>query len=164
MIQLSFLGAMNTVGASGILVDTGIEKILLDYGTKIQELPPKFPLPVEGKVDAILLSHAHLDHAGALALLYANGNTCPIYAINVTKPITELLLLDSIKISREEGVELPFTKKDVNETIKNFLDVSYRVPFKLHKTEVTAFDAGHIPGSMMPFLNFGDKHCCIQVI
>ena len=157
MIQLSFNGALCTVGASALLVDTGIEKLILDYGTKIQEIPPKFPIPIEGRPDAILLTHTHLDHCGAIPLWYANGNSVPIYSINVTKPLAELLLLDSIKVSREEGVELPFTKRDVKRTINNFLAVEYKKPFKIHKTEITFFNAGHIPGSAMIFLDFGDK-------
>lgn len=154
MIQLSFQGALSSVGCSGILVDTGIEKIVLDYGTKVQEMPPKFPIPVQGKIDCVLLSHTHLDHSGAIPLFHANGNGCPIYSVDVTKPLARLLWLDSIKISKEEGVELPFTKKDVKITLNNFVPVNYRVPFRLHTTEVTFFDAGHIPGSAMPFLKF----------
>lgn len=155
--QISFLGALSSVGASAVLVDTGTEKILLDYGTKIQEIPPKFPLPIDGKPDVILLSHTHLDHLGGTPIFFTKENSCPIYAVSVTKPLAELLLLDSIKVSREEGVELPFTKKDVRNTIRNFLPIRYRGPFKIHKTEITCFDAGHLPGSQMTFLNFGEK-------
>lgn len=157
MVQLSFLGALSSIGASGILVDTGTEKILLDYGTKIQEIPPKFPLPIEGKPDAIIASHSHLDHIGALPIFFKEGYSCPIYAINVSKPLAELLLLDSIKVSREEGVELPFTKEDVTKTIESFIPMKYKQPLQLKKTEITFFDAGHIPGSTMLFLNFDDK-------
>jgi putative mRNA 3-end processing factor len=158
MIQLSFNGALSTVGASAVLVDTGIEKILLDYGTKVREVPPQFPIPIQGKPDAILLSHSHLDHCGGVSLFQANGQGCPIYAINVTKPLTELLLLDSVKISHEEGVGLPFSKRDVHETIKNFVSVPYRQQFKLRKTAFTFFDAGHIPGSAMILLNLNGKN------
>lgn len=157
MTRLNFLGALSFVGCSAVLVDTGVEKILLDYGTKIQELPPKFPLPVEEKLNATFLSHCHLDHSGSLALLHAKGNHSPVFAVDVTKPLTELLLLDSIKVSREEGVELPFTKHDVTRTIESFVPMKYRKPLQLKKTEVTFFDAGHIPGSAMSFLNFGDS-------
>lgn len=157
MARLTFLGAMNTVGCSAALVDTGTEKILLDYGTKIQEIPPKFPLPVEGKLTTTLLSHSHLDHSGALAVLHANGNHAPIFSVDVAKPLTELLLLDSIKISREEGIELPFKRHDVERTIESFVPVKFKQPFHLKETEVTFFDAGHIPGSSMPYLEFDGK-------
>jgi putative mRNA 3-end processing factor len=157
MIQLNFLGALSTVGASAVLVDTGLEKIVMDYGTRLEDTPPTFPIPIEGKPDAILLSHAHLDHSGGVPIFYANGNSIPVYSLPVTKELTELLLLDSLKISREEGVKLPFNVTDIKETIKSFLPVIYRKPFKLKKTEVTYFDAGHIPGSAMTHLKIGNK-------
>ena len=153
MIQLEFLGAMACVGASGILVDTGSEKVVLDYGTKVREIPPQFPLPVKN-ADALLLSHAHLDHSGGNPILVKQFNL-PVYALEVTRDLTELLLNDSIKISHEEGVSLPFNKSDVERTIKNFVPVTYRKPFKVHNLEVTYFDAGHIPGSAMIYLKSG---------
>ncbi len=157
MVQISFHGALASVGCSSVLVDTGAEKIVLDYGTKIQEIPPLFPIPIQAKVDAVLLSHAHLDHSGAVPVFNAQKNGCRIYAPNVTKQLSELLWLDSIKISHEEKVELPFNKKDVSETVKNFMPVNFRSPFRLRKTRITLFDAGHIPGSTMPFLDTGGK-------
>lgn len=157
MIQINFLGALGTVGASGVFIDNGIEKILLDYGTKIQEIPPKFPLPIERVPDALLLSHAHLDHSGGIPILFKNSNSFPIFSLNINKQLVELLLLDSIKVSREEGVELPFKKKDVEKTIKNFLSVNFREEFKIHKAGITFFDAGHIPGSAMILIDFGQK-------
>lgn len=157
MIKLSFLGAMQTVGCSAVLVETKEEKILLDYGTKVQEIPPKFPLPIDGRPDAILLSHCHLDHSGSIPIFFAKGDFCPIYSANVTKYLTQLLLLDSIKVSREEGIELPFRKRDVKKTINSFLPISYKIPFKIKNTEITFFDAGHIPGSCMSFLDFRGK-------
>jgi len=153
MIQLSFLGAMSCVGASGVLVDTGTEKIVLDYGTKVREVPPKFPLPVH-HADALLLSHAHLDHSGGNPILVKQFGV-PIYALDVTRELTELLLYDSIKVSHEEGVTLPFNRIDVEKTINNFVSVTYRKQFNIHNTEVMYFDAGHIPGSAMIYLKHG---------
>jgi len=149
-MKLEFLGAMGSVGASGISIEDGSDKIVLDYGTKVREIPPKFPLPVE-RPKAVLLSHAHLDHSGGIPLLVKNYST-PIYALDVTKELTELLLEDSIKVSREEGVELPFNEFDVKQTMKNFVLVSYHKPFKIGDFKITYFDAGHIPGSAMIFV------------
>jgi len=149
-MKLEFLGAMGSVGASGISIEDGSNKIVLDYGTKVREVPPKFPLPVE-RPKAILLSHSHLDHCGAVPLLVKKYST-PIYALDVTKDLTELLLEDSIKVSREEGVELPFNDFDVKQTIKNFVLVDYNKPFKIDNFQITYFDAGHIPGSAMIFV------------
>ncbi len=157
MIRIEFLGAMACVGASGVLIDTGREKLVLDYGTKVREIPPKFPIEVKGSIDAILLSHSHLDHCGGLPTFFSRGNDIPIYSIDVTRPLTELLLKDSIKISREEGVELPFNEKDVKRTIKHFKNVEFRKKFKIHNASVTFYDAGHIPGSAQIYLNLQEK-------
>jgi putative mRNA 3-end processing factor len=155
-MKLEFLGAMGCVGASGVLVEENNDRIVLDYGTKIREIPPKFPLPVE-KPKAVLLSHAHLDHSGGIPLLVKKYST-PIYALDVTKDLTELLLEDSIKVSREEGVELPFNEFDVRQTMKNFVLVDYNKPFKVGNFQITYFDAGHIPGSAMIFVESKDTN------
>ena len=162
MIQISFLGAMATVGASGVLVDTGSEKMVLDYGTKIQsegrrdKLPPQYPLPVNGKVDAVFLSHCHLDHSGGVPILFKNNN-CPAYAVDVAKPMAEMLLNDSLKVSKQEGHMLPFSKNDVKKTLNSMRSVRYREPIRVHNSTVTNFDAGHIPGSMMTLIESQKK-------
>ena len=154
-MRVSFLGALSTVGASAVLLESKECRILLDYGTKVKEIPPKFPLSVDGKVDAILLSHCHLDHSGGISIF--SSDRVPIYSTAVTKPLTELLLLDSIKISHEEGVSLPFTKRDVKRTMKDFVAVRYgeRIPFR--DVCFTFLDAGHVPGSAMILLEVEGK-------
>lgn len=147
---------MASIGASGVLVENGT-RLVLDYGTKVREVPPKFPIPVEGKINAVLLTHAHLDHSGGVALFTAKENGCPILSQECTKPLVELLLHDSIKISHEEGVTLPFTENDVKFTMKRFAPINFRKPYQIHKTKITAFDAGHIPGSCIFHLDFGKK-------
>ncbi|MBI2545041.1 MAG: MBL fold metallo-hydrolase [Candidatus Aenigmarchaeota archaeon] len=147
---------MENIGNSAVHVDTGVEKFVMDYGTKVQEIPPKFPIPMKGNVDAVMLTHSHLDHSGGIPLLAANKNNPPIYGIEVAKHLCRLLWMDSLKIAREEKIELPYTKRDVKTSLKNFVPVKFRTPFKLRKTKVTYFDAGHIPGSAMIYSKFDD--------
>lgn len=156
MVRLAFLGALNRVGSSGILVETGSERIVMDYGTNIQDQPPTFPHAVKGKLDAAFLSHAHLDHSGGLALI-AKRSPCPIYAMPVSEPLVQMLLNDSIKISKSEGTHLPFDKGDVRKTIRQFKGIEYKKPVTIGNTKAIAYDAGHIPGSIMTLLHTKDK-------
>ena len=157
MIRLSFLGARNEVGRSATLIESGSERILIDYGSKINVKPTQYPDKVNGRIDALLLSHAHLDHSGAIPLLFYEGKNFPVYVINITKPFTRMLLLDSLKIARHEGEGEIFSKKDINKTTRNFKTINYREPFKIGNAKVTAFDAGHIPGSAMYLLEINGK-------
>ncbi len=159
--KITFLGAMNEVGASGIMVEYGRKsktRIVMDYGTNIQNDPPTFPYSVRGKIDATFLSHAHLDHTGGIPILFNKGR-CPIYAPAVNKPLVQMLLNDSLKISRREQTRLPFDKKHVRKAIKNFKHIDYRRVETIGKKNymnVTVYDAGHIPGSTMPLIETKD--------
>jgi len=85
VIRLSFLGGFREVGRSAVLVDTGSEKILLDYGIKINVKPTQYPRKVNSKLNAILLSHAHLDHSGSIPILYHQGQRCTFYGLEIDK-------------------------------------------------------------------------------
>jgi putative mRNA 3-end processing factor len=75
----------------------------------------------------------------------------------VTKPLIELLIADSVKISVMDGLKVPFNMAHVQRALNSFLSIDYRKPFKIARTEITAFDAGHIPGSASFYLDFGGK-------
>jgi len=157
VIRLSFLGGFREVGRSAVLVDTGSEKILLDYGIKINVKPTQYPRKVNSKLNAILLSHAHLDHSGSIPILYHQGQRCTFYGLEIDKPLTRMLLFDSWKISMYEGEEERYTKSDIRTTMRHFKPVKYNKPFKIGKTKVTFLDAGHIPGSAMILLEANKK-------
>ena len=156
-MQLSFLGGAKEVGRSAILVDTDTEKILLDYGLKMNVSPLEYPKNVDAKLNAIFISHAHLDHNGAIPLLFHQGQRCPIFCKDINRPFSRMLLYDSYKISRYEGEKERFQKKDIKVTLSHFKTVDYKQPIRIGKSRAFLHDGGHIPGSAMILLESQNK-------
>jgi putative mRNA 3-end processing factor len=121
----------------------------MDYGVKIDEEPIEYPQEVKEKLNSILLTHAHLDHSGAVPYLYHQGQKCPLIGQEITRPFAKMLWYDSIKIAKLEGTQCRFKKYDVQKAAKKFHVIDYKVPIKIGKTSITSYDAGHIPGSSM---------------
>src|SRR3989338_6719397 len=104
-MTLQCLGSSQEVGRSGFLLDTGTEKMLLDYGLKVVVGPegserPMFPLPASIKLAAMIVSHAHLDHGGFVPSLYNRGYHGPTYASATTLDLLNMLLKDSLKLAK----------------------------------------------------------------
>jgi metallo-beta-lactamase family protein len=107
-MQITFLGAADTVTGSRHLVEAGGRNVLLDCGLfqgfKVLRERNWEPLPLNVKeLDAVVLSHAHLDHSGALPLLVKQGYSGPVYASPATRDLCEVLLLDSAKLQEEDA-------------------------------------------------------------
>lgn len=145
MLKIRFLGGVRRIGASAILVDTGKHKILLDYGSYPSK-KPDFPIPVSPyEIDAVILSHAHIDHSGAIPLLYKGARGPLLIATPLTLELSDLLINDMIKIS---GNKLPFSKTELNKMIQSALPVNYGEQVELFDgVRVTLRNAGHVPGS-----------------
>ncbi|MBS3052521.1 MAG: MBL fold metallo-hydrolase [Candidatus Aenigmarchaeota archaeon] len=151
-LKVSFLGGAKEVGRSAVLVDTNSESIMMDYGLKIETEPPRFPRLPDTKLSAVILTHAHLDHVGAVPLLFRKGQNCPIYSMEITSPLSRILFFDSIKIAKHENYSLGYSEKDAKAALKNFKSFNYRKPFNIGNSKITAYDAGHIAGSSMILL------------
>ncbi|MEK6888200.1 MAG: MBL fold metallo-hydrolase [Candidatus Aenigmatarchaeota archaeon] len=149
MTEIEILGSGREVGRSAILV-SGKKRIMMDFGVKIEPEPPKYP-PTE-KVDAAIISHAHLDHVGAAPLLFKKGKQ-PIYMNDVTLELGTMLIKDSMKVARMEGFGTPFDKTDVKRMVKNTKIVRYNERFNVGEFSCTLWDSGHIPGSSSVLLN-----------
>lgn len=101
-----------------------------------------------GKLSAVALTHAHLDHCGRLPMLVGFGFTGPIYMTEATKALAELVLFDAAKISKEDNLKgILYTDEDVIEVMKQVVLVDYDKPFMVGDFELTFLDAGHILGS-----------------
>ena len=135
-INIHFLGAAGTVTGSKYLVDTGNKKILIDCGLfqGLKELRLKnweYP-PVEvSEIDAVLLTHGHLDHTGYLPRLVKQGFNGPIYGTNPTLDIAKIILNDSAKIQEQEAERANkegYSKHSPAEPLYDLKDVEKTVP------------------------------------
>ncbi len=148
-MKLQFLGGADEVGRSAFLLDTNSERILLDYGLKVETTPPEFPKLVKEKLNGILWSHGHLDHLGATPILFKRGQNCPVFGMKATSDFARILLKDSLKIADFEGYSLGYNIGHVKKILKNFRPIKFRKHYGIGKTKITPYDAGHITGSAM---------------
>jgi putative mRNA 3-end processing factor len=142
-MKIKILGSGQEVGRSAILLE-GQKKVMLDCGVKIEPEPPQYPRME--KVDAAVISHAHLDHVGAMPLLAQKGKP-KIFMNDVTMELGAMLIKDSIKVAKKEGFGTPFSKKDLRKSLRLTKIVSYREKFRIGDTTMSLWPSGHIPGS-----------------
>ena len=142
-MQMRFLGACQEVGRSAVAVKGARSQILMDYGVMINH-DVGFPVHVSPKdLDAVVLTHAHLDHSGLIPLFYVHSKL-PVYAIEPTFKLTRVLVRDMIKLS---GYFLPYEYIDLETMMNHAVPVEYHSKFKVGDSEITMVNAGHIPGS-----------------
>ena len=145
-MKLTVLGAAKEVGRSGFLVDSGDKKILMDYGVLLKrDREPAFPLHVKPKdIDAVILTHAHLDHSGFVPSLFLS-DVIGLQALGTapTFELSYLLIEDMIKIS---GFYLPFEYLDVLNMKNHSRELRYREPYHIDRVQISLFESGHVLG------------------
>jgi metallo-beta-lactamase family protein len=177
LMKLTFWGAAGTVTGSMHLLESGGKRYLLDCGLyqgrrKDADLKNR-NLPVRGaSIDAVVLSHAHIDHSGSLPTLVKNGFAGPIFSTPASIDLSNWMLRDTAHIQEKDaeflnkrmekrmaagiarredanGVVVPlYTMADAERTLPLFRPVGYHQPFPLSDTlSYEAYDAGHILGS-----------------
>ncbi len=157
-MKLSFLGGAYEIGASCILFKIDNKNILMDSG--IRQSASKDPLPdfrtiqEMGRVDAIIISHAHLDHIGSLPMISKEYPNARIYMNNMTKDLVRVLLYDSLKIMNNRDAEIPlYAQVDVENMLNRIFTINYEVPFEiLDNLKLTFHNAGHIAGASCVYL------------
>ncbi len=156
-LKITGLGGCREVGRSSFLIEADGARLMLDRGLKILPQQIEYPLDVHTKLDALIISHAHLDHSGDLPRLFKNNN--PVcYMTPPTFEIAELLWHDSLKIAGIEGIDARFNKADIKRTRKYTFPIPYGSEFEIARnTWLELFDAGHIVGSALTKLTFNEK-------
>ncbi len=162
-IRITALGGFQEVGRSSILLETQESKILLDFGynpsapTLKQSMPRLDTVNVSLEdIDAVIVTHAHLDHCGLVPLLFKFGYEGPVYATEATRDLMTLLQLDLLDISRREGKPLPFDLQDVHKALLHTITLKYgEVTDIAPDARLTFYRAGHILGSAIAHLHIG---------
>jgi putative mRNA 3-end processing factor len=150
-MKLSFHGGAREVGKSCIELETGGNRFIMDAGLKFKEDGFEAPFKVFDipDIDGLFLSHAHLDHTGALPLFEHYNLLCPIFTTEQTRELTAALLKDSFKIARIRHLHPAYQKTDLKKVYAATKLVSFNKPYTHMNLEFKFFNAGHIPGSAM---------------
>ena len=163
-MKLTFLGAAREVTGSCTLIEAGGHRFLVDCGMEQgKDVYPNADLPcAPGEIEAILLTHAHIDHSGRIPYLYKNGFRGPIYSTDATMDLCEIMLEDSAHIQEQEAewknrkaqrggnelVEPDYTVEDAMAVMKQFVPQSYGKPLEVFPGITATFtDVGHLLGS-----------------
>ena len=161
-IRLSYLGSGRQVGRSCILLQTPESRVLLDCGINVADDAKPYPYLEApefdiNELDAVILSHAHIDHCGFIPYLFKFGYRGPVYCTEPSRDVSALLLLDYIKIQRAEGKEPIFTSEEIKEMVKHTITLEYdEVSDVTPDVRITLYNAGHILGSAMVHLHVGN--------
>ena len=152
-MQVGFLGGAREVGRIGITVKSEKSKVVLDYGVMLDH-EPGFPMHVPPKeVDAVILTHSHLDHSGAIPMFYINDKK-PLYANKLNLELTQILIQDFIHLS---GYYLPFEYLELDAMMHNNRHLDFGVEEAIGDMKVKLFDAGHTPGSAQVLIEADGK-------
>ena len=165
-VILFCLGGVKQVGRSCFIVMTSESKVMLDCGINPAEPEPLSAFPRLDcfnfnfdELDAVIISHAHIDHQGFLPTLFKYGFNGPVYCTEPTLPLMTLLQMDSVKIAKSNGTYLPFEIRDVHEVIKHCITIPYGKPTDISPDiTITLNNAGHIMGSATVHLNISGVH------
>ena len=163
-VRITALGGFMEVGRSAILVETPESRVLLDVGINpavvgTYNMYPR--LDVEqlklDELDAVIVTHAHLDHMGLVPYLFKYGYRGPVYATKPTRDLMVLSQLDLLDIMQRSGKTPPYTQQEVKKMILHTIPLDYgEVTDIAPDIKLTFYNAGHILGSAIVHLHIGE--------
>jgi len=162
-VRITALGGGRQVGRSCFLLQTPVSKILIDCGVDVSSSgKDKYPYLEAPEldlatVDAVIVSHAHLDHTGLIPYLYKMGYKGPVYMTTPTRDIAALMSLDFIGVAYKQAAAPLFKSSDVRTMVKHSIALSYgEVTDITPDVRITMYNAGHTLGSAMIHFNIGN--------
>ncbi len=161
-IRVSYLGGGRQVGRSCILLQTPESRVLLDCGVDVASEREGYPFLEAPEfnindLDAVVLTHSHLDHCGFIPYLYKYGFRGPVYCTAPTRDVSALMLIDYVKIMRSNAKEPIFSIDDIKEMVRHTICLDYNeVSDITPDVRITLYNAGHILGSSMIHLHIGN--------
>ncbi|KPV63350.1 MAG: Ribonuclease BN [Candidatus Bathyarchaeota archaeon BA1] len=142
-LKIRFLGGTREIGRIAMAIKSEKAQLLLDYGVMVDH-EPGFPMHVPPReVDAIILTHSHLDHTGAIPIFHIQEGK-PVYGTRLSFELTQLLISDFIHLS---GYYLPYEYIDLRSMMRNGVHLDYRKTQTVGGVQFQLLDAGHLPGS-----------------
>jgi KH/beta-lactamase-domain protein len=163
-VRMTVLGGAQEVGRSAFLIKTRESSVLLDCGInpgsqRPFETFPRFDSPEFqiDSLDAVVISHAHLDHCGLVPFLYKYGYDGPVYCSAPTSNLMTLLQLDYLDVAGKQGVTPYYDQKDVRECVLHTIPLRFGVVTDIAPdVRLTLHNSGHILGSAMAHLHIGE--------
>ena len=174
-VRVVALGGYREVGRSATLLMTKTSRILVDCGLNVgvadSEEPwsgtpylympdvwdstdPQNPLKY---IDAVVVTHAHLDHVGLVPLLFKHNYQGPVFMTPPTRDLAVMLLIDYLKVAQAEGRKVPFESKHIKEMIKHTITLKYGETTDISPdVRLTFHNAGHILGSAISHFHIGE--------
>ncbi|MFT0898488.1 beta-CASP ribonuclease aCPSF1 [Candidatus Methanoprimaticola sp. MG2] len=160
-VRVTAMGGFRQVGRSASLLTTRESKILIDCGLDpSSENTPYFGIPEAqplSELDAVVITHAHLDHCGTLPALFKYGYKGPVYCTPPTRDLMALLQLDNIKLGFGENKKTPYEAQHVRQEILHTIPLKYNeVTDIAPDVRLTFYNAGHILGSAIAHFHIGE--------
>ena len=161
-VRVTILGSGLEVGGNAFLIETKESKILVDAGLRFSsdEFFPYFDFfnsSLISELDAIVITHAHMDHVGLVPYLYKYGYRGPAYCTEPTKHLAVLVLRDYVNISLRSGYLTPYSVSDIDEFLKHCIVLDYDKVYDIAPDiRLTLYNAGHILGSALVHIHIAE--------
>jgi len=163
-VRITTLGCCREVGRASFILSTPETRVLIDAGDKpgAEDEYPYLQVPEAlgvgaSSIDAVVLTHAHLDHSALIPLLFKYGYDGPIYTTEPTRDLMGLLTLDYLDVAAKEGRAPPYDSEMVREAIKHTIPIEYGDVTDISPDiKLTMHNAGHILGSAISHFHIGD--------